>query len=132
MNRSEAVETIGLAIVLTMIAGMILYCFLFPRVTLEPGITWEKTSENEGEDMETTCNNVFEGQVFPLKFVNLNQSHDYYLVYFTLKDTVTLASFKNVTEQYIMMRAEEQTYYLMRDDAKIVIILNIIPVLIGD
>jgi len=125
-TKQDIIETgVIIAIVIGM-GGVILWCLLFP----DPGIIENNYWQCFDDEQLSMSKEVFEGSPITMKFTNLSSASSYYLVYFTFRDTVNVASFENVTEKIIVMEAIEQQYFLMRltnDETKIVIAIWINP-----
>lgn len=128
MNRTEIIETVFIACVLIILFGTIfVYMIFFPDPGIQENNYWQ-CFDNEQLSMSEEA---FEGTPITMKFTNLSSASSYYLVYFTMRDTVNVANFENVTEKIIIIEALEQMYFLMRltnDETEIVMVIWINPV----
>lgn len=115
---------------LTIGAGLLIISNRDYSQSEEPGITVEYPIGNSGENVSYGTDHYFEGTPLTMKFTGLDNSSTYYFYYFTLKDTVTIASFVNKTEVTITFGPDRDAsvqHFLMKDDGKLVLIIHMIP-----
>lgn len=121
------VIVVALMIFLVVLATVTIWLAVFPGPVKEPGIYWDYPEGNNGEKVSCPVDRVMDQVPVIFRFTSLDNTSKYYLVYFTMKDTVNIAVFENVSERYVIIQAEEETYFLMRDDGEIVIRIFIKP-----
>jgi len=130
-NAKNAISIFMTLVLIVLISVMILYVIIPKGPDIISDNNYCQYFDQERIDMP---DQVFEGTPMTLKFFNLSTECEYYLLYFTIDDTITVANFANVNSTILVLEATQQQYYLIREkpemctnNTKIVMLIWINP-----